>query len=64
MKIKLELEITSRHHGEEVLEAVRVELRRRALQYVFDTIDNTRVDQVERLSHKDFHVSGDITLSE
>jgi hypothetical protein len=65
MKICLNLEITSRVHTNVVLEAIRVELRRRALGFVFDAIDTAKFGIGDGpVDHKNFHVTGEITLED
>jgi hypothetical protein len=64
-KIKIELEVTSRAHTEEVLEAIRVELRKRALGFVFEAIDNAKFGVGDGpVAHSNFHVAGDIQIVE
>jgi hypothetical protein len=63
MKIKIELEVSSRAHNEEALTAVRDELRKRALAYVFDAVENAKFGIGDgRVDRTQFHVAGSITL--
>jgi hypothetical protein len=64
-KITIELEITSRAHTVEVLEAIRVELRKRALSFVFEAIDNAKFGLGDGPAlHSNFHVAGEIKVVE
>jgi hypothetical protein len=62
-KIVIELEVTSRAHTEDALEAIRVELRKRALSFVFDAIDNAKFGLGDGpVNHSNFHVAGEIKV--
>jgi hypothetical protein len=64
-KIQITLEVSSRAHPDSVLEAIRVELRRRALPFVFEAINNAKFSADDGpVDHTRFHVAGDITISE
>jgi hypothetical protein len=64
-KITIELEVTSRVHTAETLEAISVELRKRALSFVFAAIDNTNFGVGDGpVAHSNFHVAGDITVKD
>lgn len=60
--IKIELEITTRTINNEAMELLRLELRRRALQFVFESVDAVSAANDMRFSHRDIHVAGDIQL--
>jgi len=65
MKIKIELEVSSRAHDDVAMEAIRVELRKRALAYVFGAIDNAKFGVGDGpVDHSQFHVAGEILLVE
>jgi hypothetical protein len=62
-KIVMEIEVTSRAHTAEALEAIRVEMRKRTLAFVFDAIDNAKFGLGDGpVLHSNFHVAGDIKL--
>ena len=64
-KITIELEVTSRAHTAEALEAIRVELRKRALTFVFEAIDNAKFGLGDGpVIHSNFHVAGEIKVVE
>lgn len=64
-KIRIELEVSSRVHNVETLKAIQLELRRRALRYVFEAIDGADFGvSGDRVNYTNFHVSGDITLED
>ena len=62
-RIHIELDVTSRYHTDEVLEVIRVELRKRALGFVFEAIDSAKLADGP-VHRSGFHVAGDITLED
>jgi hypothetical protein len=64
-KIVMEIEVTSRCHDDKAMEAIRVELRKRTLAFVFDAIDNANFGIGDGpVLHSNFHVAGDITIKD
>lgn len=62
MKIRLELDIYSDAYNEEQLEALRMELRKRTLPFIFKTVDDVPTPNGPPMRHQLIFVNGDIQL--
>lgn len=50
--------------NEEAEEKIRLEIRRRILQFIFESVDAVSASNGYRFNHRDIGVTGDITFKE
>lgn len=58
--IHLDLQISSKRINEDAMELIRLEIRQRALTFLFEAVDAVAIRNGFRFSHKDIGVAGEI----
>lgn len=61
--IHLDLQVDSATINEDAMEKIRMEIRRRILAMVFESVDAVAVQNDFRFSHRDVGVTGDIKMT-